>query len=42
MGLRGRQCIERSFARERQIEDVLSLYAQRCAAQLPASEILDH
>jgi glycosyltransferase involved in cell wall biosynthesis len=42
MGLRGRQCIECSFARERQLEDVLSLYAQLCAAQLPASAILDH
>jgi len=42
MGLRGRQRIERSFSRERQVEDVLHLYEQLCAAHLPRSEGLDH
>jgi L-malate glycosyltransferase len=42
MGLRGRQRIERSFSRERQVGDVVHLYEQLCAAHLPRSEGLDH
>jgi L-malate glycosyltransferase len=37
MGLRGRQRIERVFARQLQVEEVLQLYRQLCAAQRDSS-----
>jgi glycosyltransferase involved in cell wall biosynthesis len=39
MGLRGRQRIERSFSRERQVEDVLCLYERLCAAHFPRQKV---